>query len=72
MTACARSSPPGSSVHGNRHTIGVDHDAVTIDGWLLGPETRDDFARLFMQADGEAKAWAEAEAAAAAEVTSGG
>ena len=54
-----------TSVHGIRHAIGVDHDAVTIDGWQLGPEVRDDFARLYFAADTEAKAWAEAEAHAA-------
>lgn len=52
-------------VHGYVIRVGVDHDAVTIGGAayaMLGPEARDDFARLFMRADTEAKAWAQANA----------
>lgn len=50
--------------------VGVDYNAVTIDGpkdAALGPEVRDDFMKLLMQADTEAKAWADAEHAAAIE-----
>jgi hypothetical protein len=44
--------------------IGVDYDAVTITGPkdpVIGAEVRDDFMKLLMQADTEAKAWAEDE-----------
>ena len=47
-------------VHGSVLRVGVDCDAVTVNGVQLGPEVRDDFARLYFQADGEAKAWAAA------------
>jgi hypothetical protein len=53
-----------ADLYGAYVTVGVDHDAVTVDGppgITLGPEARDDFARLYFQADTEAKAWAEAE-----------
>lgn len=40
--------------------FGVDHAAVTIGPYQLGPEVRDDFARLFFKADEQAKANAEA------------
>jgi hypothetical protein len=49
--------------------IGVDYDAVTISGPkdpVIGADVRDDFMKLLMRADTEAKAWAEAEAVARA------
>jgi hypothetical protein len=49
-------------VHGSVLRVGVDHDAVTVGGVQLGPEARDDFARLYLQADEEARAWAAANA----------
>jgi hypothetical protein len=45
-------------VHGSVLRVGVDYDAVTINGVQLGPEARDDFARLYFAADEAAKAWA--------------
>ena len=50
-----------AGVHGIPVSVGVDYDAVTVNGVQLGPEARDDFARLYFAADTEAKAWAEAE-----------
>lgn len=48
------------TVHGQRVPVGIDYDAVTIAGLQFGPEVRDAFARVYFQADTEAKAWAEA------------
>ena len=48
-------------VHGYVIRVGVDHDAVTIGGAayaMLGPEVRDDFAKLYFAADEAVKAWA--------------
>lgn len=47
-----------TAVHGITVRVGTDRDAVTLNGVQLGPEARDDFARLYFQADEEAKAWA--------------
>lgn len=50
-------------IHGYVIRVGVDHDSVTIGGAayaMLGPEARGEFAKLFMQADAEARAYAAA------------
>lgn len=39
--------------------VGVDHDAVTVNGLTLGAP-RDEFMKLLMRADTEAKAYGEA------------
>ena len=49
-------------VFGSTVRVGVDYDSVTVNGVPLGPEVRDEFMKLFMQADTEAKAWAEVNA----------
>lgn len=56
-------------VHGSVLRVGVDYDAVTLNGVQLGPEVRDDFARLYFAADEAAKDWAAAEASAAQAVS---
>lgn len=48
------------TVHGQRVPVGVDYDSVTIAGLQFGPEVRDSFARVYFQADTEAKAYAAA------------
>lgn len=62
-------------VYGYVIRVGVDHDAVTIGGAayaMLGPEARDDFAKLYFAADEAAKAWAAAQEEAAEAVPSEG
>lgn len=57
-------------VHGYVIRVGVDHDSVTIGGAayaMLGPEAVDDFVRLVLTADEDAKAYARARAAERAE-----
>lgn len=56
-----------TDVHGREVKLGTDCDAVTIGDFVLGPEVRDDFMKLLMQADTEAKAWARQEEAERAE-----
>ena len=62
-TAPVRDIGTVKDVHGYVIRVGVDHDAVTIGGAtyaVLGPEARDDFAKLYFEAGAEAKAWADA------------
>lgn len=56
-----------TDVHGRELKVGTDCDGVTLGGYVLGPEARDDFALLYFQADAEAKAYAGAEAREARE-----
>jgi hypothetical protein len=46
------------TVHGQELAVGVDHDAITIDGKQLGPQAAEDFARLYFAADEAAHWWA--------------
>lgn len=69
-TAPVRDIGTVKDIHGFAIRVGVDHDSVTIGGAayaMLGPEVRDEFAKLYMQADAEAKAWAAEQAALEAE-----
>lgn len=62
-TAPVRDIGTVKDVHGYVIRVGVDHDSVTIGGAayaMLGPDVIDDFMKLLMQADTEAKAYAEA------------
>lgn len=51
-----------TDVFGRNLPVGVDHDGLTLGDFVLGPEVRDNFMKLLMQADTEAKAWGEAQA----------
>lgn len=51
-------------VHGREVRVGVDHDAVKIDGppgMMLGLDVLDDFHRYFLDADNAAYLWAQAQ-----------